>query len=70
MLDPFRAEQQLRQLVEGCPLPVEMHAHNDFGLATANSLASAQRRLQIRRASSDIVELMRLMRIDRHMDIL
>lgn len=40
VLDPFRAEQQLRLLVEGSPLPVEMHAHNDFGLATANSLAA------------------------------
>lgn len=40
LLDPFTAEQQLRALVEGSPLPLEMHAHNDFGLATANTLAA------------------------------
>lgn len=40
ILEPFTTERLLRQLVSASPLPVEMHAHNDFGLATANTLAA------------------------------
>lgn len=41
-LDPFRAYEQMTVIVRQCPLPVEFHAHNDFGMATANSLAACQ----------------------------
>ncbi len=40
LLEPFTTERLLRQLVSASPLPLEMHAHNDFGLATANTLAA------------------------------
>ncbi len=50
---------------------VDMIDSRGLGLliATANSLASKQRKLRIVNASSDIVELMRMMRLDRHMEI-
>ncbi|SDM56793.1 homocitrate synthase NifV [Dendrosporobacter quercicolus] len=41
-LDPFRAYEQMTAIVKQCPLPIEFHAHNDFGMATANSLAACQ----------------------------
>ncbi len=37
--DPFGLYQQLRTLCQ-FGLPIEMHAHNDLGLATANTLAA------------------------------
>lgn len=40
LLDPFTAYSQIKALVKRIDLPLEMHAHNDFGLATANSLAA------------------------------
>jgi homocitrate synthase NifV len=39
MMDPFRIREQVEMLVERVGLPVEMHTHNDFGMATANALA-------------------------------
>jgi len=39
ILDPFTAYEQVRQLVNTLTIPVEMHTHNDLGLATANALA-------------------------------
>ncbi|MDH6060972.1 homocitrate synthase [Chrysosporum bergii ANA360D] len=39
ILDPFTTYTQVKQLVTALSIPVEMHTHNDFGLATANSLA-------------------------------
>ena len=50
---------------------VEMIDSRGLGLliAAANSLAAVKRRLHILKATSDIVELMRLMRMDKHMDI-
>ncbi len=39
ILDPFTTYQQVSQLVAALSIPVEMHTHNDFGLATANALA-------------------------------
>lgn len=39
-LDPFRTYQLLRSIIPKCPVPIEFHGHNDFGLATANTLAA------------------------------
>jgi homocitrate synthase NifV len=39
VLDPFSTYEQVSRLVNGLPIPVEMHTHDDFGMATANALA-------------------------------
>ncbi len=39
-LEPFTTYERLRRLTGRCPLPIEVHLHNDFGLATANTLAA------------------------------
>ncbi len=39
ILDPFTTYQQVQALVAALEIPVEMHTHNDLGLATANALA-------------------------------
>ncbi|MBW4597678.1 MAG: homocitrate synthase [Brasilonema angustatum HA4187-MV1] len=39
ILDPVGTYNKVRQLVSHLSIPVEMHMHNDFGLATANTLA-------------------------------
>ncbi len=39
ILDPITTYNKVRQLVLQLSIPVEMHMHNDFGLATANTLA-------------------------------
>jgi homocitrate synthase NifV len=39
MMDPFCAYEQVRMLIDEVGLPIEMHTHNDFGMATANALA-------------------------------
>ena len=41
-LDPFRTAEIFTDLIPRCPLPVEFHGHNDFGLATANTLSALQ----------------------------
>ena len=40
VLEPLGTWRRIRRLCRGQPLPVEIHTHNDFGLATANSLAA------------------------------
>ncbi len=41
LLDPFRTRRLIRKLVNNVPdLDIEIHAHNDLGMATANSLAA------------------------------
>ncbi len=40
ILDPFAVRERLTRLVTGVEIPVEFHGHNDFGLATANTLAA------------------------------
>ncbi|OKH27799.1 homocitrate synthase [Chroogloeocystis siderophila] len=42
ILDPFTTYTKVKQLVMYLAIPVEMHTHNDFGLATANALAGLQ----------------------------
>jgi homocitrate synthase NifV len=39
-LQPTETEARLRQLQVECPIPLEFHGHNDFGLALANHLAA------------------------------
>jgi homocitrate synthase NifV len=42
VLEPISALERLRRLTTALPAEWEMHAHNDFGLATANTLAALQ----------------------------
>lgn len=39
ILDPFSTYTRVKRLVTALLIPVEVHTHNDFGLATANALA-------------------------------
>ncbi|TCO71203.1 homocitrate synthase [Rhodovulum euryhalinum] len=41
LMDPFAAHTLVSILAQG-PLPLEFHAHDDLGLATANTLAAAR----------------------------
>jgi homocitrate synthase NifV len=38
-LDPFRTYDLIQQLTDVAPIPIEMHTHNDLGMAVANALA-------------------------------
>ena len=40
ILDPFMAFERIRQLHQAVDIPLEMHAHDDLGMATANTLAA------------------------------
>ena len=42
ILDPFTTFSKVSQLVTSLTIPIEMHTHNDLGLATANALAGIQ----------------------------
>jgi homocitrate synthase NifV len=42
VLDPFSTYAKVNRLVAALTIPVEIHTHNDFGLATANALAGIQ----------------------------
>lgn len=39
VLDPFTTFTKVQKVVNSLEIPVEMHTHNDLGLATANALA-------------------------------
>lgn len=39
ILDPFATYTKVKQLVMSLSIPIEIHTHNDFGLAVANALA-------------------------------
>jgi homocitrate synthase NifV len=39
VLDPFRTYEAICRLIEEAGIDIEMHTHNDFGMATANALA-------------------------------
>ena len=41
-LDPFKTYELMRDLVQRCPLPIEAHLHNDFGLASANTISAVR----------------------------
>ncbi|MDR0703290.1 MAG: homocitrate synthase [Azoarcus sp.] len=40
IMEPFRLHGIIRRLARAAGLAIEMHAHDDFGLATANTLAA------------------------------
>lgn len=42
VLDPFATFERIAALRAACDLEIEMHAHDDLGLATANTLAAAR----------------------------
>ena len=42
ILDPFSTAEKIGQIRAQCDLQIEMHAHNDYGLATANTLAAVK----------------------------
>lgn len=42
ILDPFGMYERIRQLRERVDLPLEVHTHNDLGMATANALAAVR----------------------------
>lgn len=42
ILDPFQAYERVKAIIDATGLDVEMHTHNDFGLATANALAGVR----------------------------
>ena len=41
-MEPFSVLQKIRKLRKNTGLEIEMHAHDDFGLATANTLAAVR----------------------------
>lgn len=42
VLDPFATFERIRHLRSLCDLEIEMHAHDDLGMATANTLAAVR----------------------------
>ncbi|MBI2953334.1 MAG: homocitrate synthase [Chloroflexi bacterium] len=42
VLSPFRAFDDIQTITRALGLPLEMHTHNDFGMATANALAGVR----------------------------
>jgi homocitrate synthase NifV len=42
VMDPFSIRERIRDLAAVCDLEIEMHAHDDLGLATANTLAAVR----------------------------
>ncbi len=41
-LEPFKTYTVMQNLIRRCALPVEVHLHNDFGLAVANTVAAVK----------------------------
>lgn len=41
-MEPFQVYDRVQNLIQKTGVPVEMHMHNDFGLAAANSLAGVK----------------------------
>jgi len=42
LLDPFATFERIRALRDAVDIDIEMHAHNDLGLATANTIAAVR----------------------------
>lgn len=42
ILDPFTTYDNIKTLKEAAKIDIEMHTHNDFGMATANALAGVK----------------------------
>lgn len=41
-LDPFRIYDIMQNLTKRCAIPIEVHLHNDFGLAAANTVSAVR----------------------------
>lgn len=41
-LDSIATYNKIKTITNSCPLPIEIHTHNDFGLAVANSVAACK----------------------------
>jgi homocitrate synthase NifV len=39
ILDPFNTFMKIKTVIDVVGIDVEMHTHNDFGMATANAIA-------------------------------
>jgi homocitrate synthase NifV len=39
ILDPFQTYERVKMVMGEVDIPIEMHTHNDFGMATANAIA-------------------------------
>lgn len=42
ILEPFTTYELVKKIIDEVGIPVEMHTHNDFGMATANALAGVK----------------------------
>ncbi|MEE8391588.1 MAG: homocitrate synthase [Anaerolineae bacterium] len=42
ILDPLKTYKRVKALIEKVDIPIEMHTHNDFGMATANAIAGLE----------------------------
>jgi homocitrate synthase NifV len=42
ILDPLEMYERVKNLIEEADMPIEMHTHNDFGMATANAIAGLE----------------------------
>ncbi|PMQ02193.1 MAG: homocitrate synthase [Dictyoglomus sp. NZ13-RE01] len=42
ILEPFTTYEIIKKLIDEVGIPIEMHTHNDFGMATANALAGVR----------------------------
>ena len=42
VMGPFKIEKQIKYLYEQTGFDIEMHTHNDFGMATANAIAGVR----------------------------
>ncbi|MCS7201437.1 MAG: homocitrate synthase [Dictyoglomus sp.] len=42
ILEPFTTYEIVKKIIDEVGIPVEMHTHNDFGMATANALAGVK----------------------------
>ncbi|MGB9767542.1 MAG: homocitrate synthase [Dictyoglomus sp.] len=42
IMEPFTMYEVIKTIIEKVGIPVEMHTHNDFGMATANALAGVR----------------------------
>ncbi|MFN3698717.1 MAG: homocitrate synthase, partial [Dictyoglomus sp.] len=42
IMEPFTIYETVKTIIEKVGIPVEMHTHNDFGMATANALAGVR----------------------------
>ncbi len=42
VLEPFATYEKIKTLIDATGIEVEMHTHNDFGMATANALAGVR----------------------------